>query len=673
MKHCLFLILALVLAGCNAPAVQQQSTVVSNPEATNREILVEGFNPNLSGEEIADLCTDVLAVADARFEALEKQQDPVTMQNVFGRYDSIIDELNKVRHLWHLSAVHPEESIRDAATDCNQRVSAFYDGVELSREFYEIVAAIDKTELPVLERYIVDKTLEEYRRSGVDKDAETREKIRQLKEGITETGIAFLKNIRTDVRYVMAQPEQLRGLPKDYLEKHPVNEDGLIKISTDYPDYFPVMNYSESDELRRSLYIAFSSRGYPENKEILKALIQKRHALANLIGFRTYAELSMNDKMIGSPAKVKDFLGKVATALEGPVKRESEILLAELKKIDPAATEVQVWQKRYLQNRIRQAEYAFDSQEVRQYFQYEKVRDGIFKLTEDLFGVKIRPWVTATWHEEVETYEILEDGKLLGRFYMDNHPRENKYKHAAHWTIRTGIKDKQIPISALAQNFPKGLMSHGDVETFLHEFGHLLHNIFSGEQQWYAVAGMRMERDFVEAPSQMLEEWIWDYQTLKTFAVNAESETIPVSLVDKMNRTRYFGRATGTAGQIYFAQISLNYYNRDPDSFEPEQLIRQLSTRYSPFPYVEGSHFYSNFGHLYGYSSNYYTYQWSLAIATDLFSRFKEEGLRNRQVSQEYRDKILAVGGSKPAAEFVADFLGRPFSPEAYLQELEAL
>ena len=193
--------------------------------------------------------------------------------------------------------------------------------------------------------------------------------------------------------------------------------------------------------------------------------------------------------------------------------------LAEiLQKIDPEAKQVQVWQASYLMNLIRQEDYAVDSKEVRQYFQYDKVRAGIFGLTQDLFGVQIRPWKTETWHEDVESYEILENGKLLGRFYMDNHPRDNKYKHAAHWTLRTGIKDKQIPMSGLAQNFPKGLMEHGQVETFLHEFGHLIHNMFSGNQKWYGISGMTMERDFVEAPSQMLEEWIWDYDTLKTFA-----------------------------------------------------------------------------------------------------------------------------------------------------------
>jgi len=380
----------------------------------------------------------------------------------------------------------------------------------------------------------------------------------------------------------------------------------------------------------------------------------------------------MDSQMIGTPENAQAFLDSIGNALDAPVQSELEVMLARLKQDQPEADSVEVWQASYVQNLLRLEDYALDSQEVRTYFQYDRVRDGIFQLTEDLFGVEIEPWDTPTWHEDVETYEILENGELLGRFYMDNHPRPFKYQHAAHWTLRTGIKDKQIPMSGLAQNFPKGLMEHSQVETFLHEFGHLLHNMFASTQSWSGVAGMSMERDFVEAPSQMLEEWIWDYDTLSKFAINEAGETIPKSLVDKMTRARYFGRATGTATQIYYANLSLNFYNRAPDSFNLDELMRELEAEYAAYPHLPGTHFYANFGHLNGYSSNYYTYQWSLAIATDLFSRFEEAGLRDTDVANDYRRKVLQAAGSKPAADFVADFLGREFSTEAYIKSLQS-
>lgn len=520
---------------------------------------------------------------------------------------------------------------------------------------------------------MVEQGLAAFTRAGVDKDQATRDKIRALRKEITEIGNVFDKNIREDVRYVTTTVEDLAGLPQDYIDARPADENGQIKISTDYPDLYPIMTYAENDALRKELRIASRSRGYPQNEAVLKNLIEKRHELANVLGFKNFAGLSMDDKMIATLENADAFLTKVGLALAEPVEKEKAILLARLKEIDPDATAVQAWQVNYLMNLIRQEDYALDSKEVREYFQYEKVRDGILKLTEDLFGVEIRAWETTTWHEDVETYEILDKGQIIGRFYMDNHPRDNKYKHAAHWGLRSGIKDRQIALSGLAQNFPKGLMEHGQVETFLHEFGHLIHNIFSGNQKWFAITGMSMERDFVEAPSQMLEEWIWDYDTIKTFATNSAGDAIPRALVDKMVRARDFGMATGTATQIYYANLSLNYYNREPDSFELTPLMLELSETFSPFPHVDGTHFYANFGHLNGYSSNYYTYQWSLAIATDLFSRFKQEGMRNLDVASAYRQKVLGAAGSKPAATFVEDFLGRPFSPDAYIDKLKSL
>lgn len=646
--------------------------VAAATDATNT-MLIEGIDPTLTGEQFTQLCARVIQQAKTDFTTLEADTSPATLNSVVGAFDQITYDMQPIRHSWYMRSVHPDEAVRNAATDCSQQYSDFLSQVGLSRGYYERLAAIDTSALSSTQRYMIEQGLAAFTRAGVDKDEATRDKIRALRKEITEIGNQFDKNIREDVRYVTTTLGALAGLPQDYIDARPADENGQIKISTDYPDLYPVMTYAENDALRKELRIASRSRGYPQNEAILKTLIEKRHELANILGFKNFAGLSMDDKMIATPENADEFLTKVGLALAEPVEKEKAILLARLKEIDPDATAVQAWQSSYLMNLIRQEDYALDSKEVREYFHYDKVRDGILQLTEDLFGVKIREWETATWHEDVETYEILDNGKIIGRFYMDNHPRENKYKHAAHWGLRSGIKDKQIALSGLAQNFPKGLMEHGQVETFLHEFGHLIHNIFSGNQEWFAITGMSMERDFVEAPSQMLEEWIWDYDTIKTFATNSEGEAIPKALVDKMVKARDFGQATGTATQIYYANLSLNYYNREPDSFELTHLMLELSETFSPFPYVDGTHFYANFGHLNGYSSNYYTYQWSLAIATDLFSRFKQEGMRNLDVANEYRHKVLGAAGSKPAADFVEDFLGRPFSPDAYIDKLKSL
>lgn len=665
---------SLLLAGCQP---NTSTTTDAHSEVASampvQTILIDGFNPNIDATSYTALCNAVMAKAKTDFAALESATGAATLDNVVAAFDQITYDMQDVRQSWYVKSVHPDQSIRDAATKCSEQYADFSAQVGLSRGYYERLAGIDTADLSTSDKYMLQQSLLSFRRAGVDKEQQTRDKIRALRQEITEIGNLFDENIRGDVRYVSATLDQLAGLPQDYLDARPADAQGVIKISTDYPDLYPIMTYGENDELRKKLRIASRSRAYPANAAILKKLIEKRHQLAQMLGFETFAGLSMSDKMIGSADNAQAFLTSIGEALKEPVEKELAILLARQQKIDPKAQQVNVWQTSYLQNLIRQEDYSLDSKEVRQYFKYDKVRSGIFQLTENLFSVQIRPWKTDTWHDDVETYEMLADGQIIGRFYMDNHPRADKYKHAAHWTLRSGIKDRQIPLSGLAQNFPKGLMEHGQVETFLHEFGHLIHNMFSGTQPWFNTTGMSMERDFVEAPSQMLEEWIWDYDTLKTFATNEAGEVIPKTLVEKMNRARNFGLATGTATQIFYANLSLNYYNRDPSSLDLYPTMLELQDKFAPFPYVEDTHFYANFGHLNGYSSNYYTYQWSLAIATDMFSIFDTKGMGNKKVAMDYRKSVLGAAGSKPAKDFVAEFLGREFSPDAYIEKLKSL
>lgn len=633
----------------------------------------DGWNFMLRAPQLASLCETTLAQGRTAFAAIENDTSPATLQQVFGAYDAMSIDLQAIQHVWYLKSVHPDTQVQAAAEVCVKDYTDFAASHDLSPKFYQRVASIDLHNASASERLMVQKRLREFRQAGVDRDQATREKVRSLIADITQLGTLYEKNIREDRRYVEATPEQLAGLPQDFLDTHPADEQGKIRISTDYPDYFPVMKYSADDDLHRRLYIASKNIATPDNSATLQGLIQKRDELATVLGYDSYAALAMDGLMIGSPQAAQTFLSEVNAAAKSPAAKDMAILLARQRRIDPQAKVVEVWQTSYLSNLVRQEDYALDAREVRQYFDFDKVQAGIFQWTQDLFGVEIIPWQTGTWHADVTAWEIREQGRPIGRFYLDMHPRGNKYKHAAHWTLRTGLRDRQLPLSGMATNFPRGLMEHIQVETFLHEFGHLLHNMFSGTQDWLAISGMSMERDFVEAPSQMLEEWVWDYDTLRRFASNDQGKEIPRDLVEKMNRARHFGEAAGTAGQLFYANLSLNYYYRDPDSFQLLPLLKELQAQYSPFPYVEGTYFYNNFGHLNGYSSNYYTYQWSRAISVDLFSEFKRQGLRSTTTARAYRDKVLAPAGSKPARELVQDFLGRPFSTRAYTDYLNQL
>ena len=633
----------------------------------------DGWDFTLSAAQFTAQCDEALANATTALTAIERAEGPASLQSVFGAYDAMMIDLQAIEHVWYMKAVHPDPKVQSAAESCVARYTDFMTAVSLSTAFYQRIAQIDLSQASASERYMVEKKLRAFRQAGVDRDAATRAKVRALMSEITRLGSAFEKAIRLDKRAVKTTTAGLAGLPQDFIDSHPADEQGVVQLSTDYPDYLPIMKYATDDTLRYRMFKAAKNAATPANSKTLKALITRRHELALLLGYENYAELAMDGLMANAPDTVEQFLAQLNSAVQEPAGRDMADLLARLRQENPLAQQVQAWQIDWLEHLVQQEAFDLDVREIRNYFHFDNVQAGIFLLTEDLFGVEIVPWRTSTWHPDVTAWEIREQGKAIGRFYLDMHPRDNKYGHAAHWSLRRGLKGRQIPLSGLATNFSRGLMEHKQVESFLHEFGHLLHNMFSGNQPWFDISGMSMERDFVEAPSQMLEEWAWNYETLREFAVDDKGHPLPPELVEKMNAARHFGEAANTAAQIFYANLALNYHNRDPAEFELLPLLIELQALYSPLPYVQDTHFYNNFRHLNGYSSNYYTYQWSQAISKDLFSRFQRAGLRDTATAREYRDTVLAAGGSKPAAQLVEDFLGRPFSAKTYTQYLNQL
>lgn len=584
--------------------------------------------------------------------------------------DIILDKQMNLAGLY--ANVHPHPEIRAAAEQCEQNLVSLISEISLSRSLYNQIAHIDLATLDQEDHRFVEHMLRDYKRSGVDKDDATRARIKSLNEEINLIGQQFDKNIRDGSRQLIINSvSDLKGLPQDYIDAHKPDEQGKIILTTAYPDYFPFMQFAENDELRKKFYVLFRQQAYPENKQVLQQLLAKRYELARLLGYKNFSEYITEDKMIKSPANAQSFIDKVSLLANPRAETEYNELLKRLQKIDPSAKKVADWQKLYIEHLVKKEKYDVNSQEVRKYFHYDNVREGIFDLTETMFGVTIRPWNAPVWHESVHAYEVVEKGKVIGRFYLDMHPRDGKYQHAAQFSITSGLKDVQLPEAALICNFPNTLMEHTDVETFLHEFGHLMHDLFAGvDQRWVYFSGTKTELDFVEAPSQMLEEWVWDAKTLATFARNEKGEVIPPELVKKMVNARDFGKALWTKHQLFYAALSLGFYNQDPALLELDKKMAEIQASYSPFGYVNDTYFYASFGHLNGYSSLYYTYMWSLVIAADMHSEFLKKGLRNSDLANHYRETVLAPGGKKDAAQLVEDFLGRPYSFDAFAKDL---
>jgi thimet oligopeptidase len=578
-----------------------------------------------------------------------------------------------------LEATSPDSAYRATAALVKRDAIQFLTELSLNRDAYNALNAVDVSGADAATRYFLQRTLRDFRLAGVDRDEAARKKIAALNDSIVAIGQEFERNIRDDSRTIRVAPEELAGLPEDFVKAHPPGTDGMVSLSIEYPDYFPVMNYCKSESVRKRLFLASGNRAYPQNMAVLDRLLERRHELAGLLGHESWADYITADKMIGTERKAAAFIQRLNDLTLKAGRAEYETYLKRKREDDPSAQAVNIWERRYYGDLIRKRDYDFDARQARPYFPFEGVKQGVLDATSRLFGVTYRRLAgIPVWDPSVEAYEMYEGDRLLGRFYLDLHPRPNKFNHAANFPIHGGASGVQLPQGALVCNFPggtpgdPGLMEHSDVVTFFHEFGHLLHSIIGGQQAWEPLSGVATERDFVEAPSQFLEEFAWNPVVLRTFARNDAGEPVPADLVRRMRRADAFGRAVSNSFQVLYAAISLDLYNRDPKGLDTDRVIASLEPRYQPFPTVPDTHMQTSFGHLDGYSAIYYTYEWSLVIAKDLWSRFDAANPFDATLARQYRDSILAPGGSKPAAELVRSFLGRDFRFDAFERWLYA-
>lgn len=665
--------------------VLMQSCVSAQIKNTKRkEIMIKKDfeqNQDLSGFNIVSLCKEQLKKAQTFKEKLKssKKEDYLSTLNTYNELLIALD--GAINQASLMSQVHPNEKVRKEADGCEQEISSFFTELSLDRDIYEILAKGEKEQLDSEASRLVEHTLRDFRRAGVDKNDDTRKNIKKLKDELVKIGQEFEENIRSDRRVIkLNDVSDLEGLPLDYIKAHPPEADGSITISTDYPDYFPFMRYAKNDQLRKDLHFQFLNRGL-KNEKILRLMLKKRHELARMLNYRSFADYIVEDKMIKDAKNIHEFIDKITDIAKDGADREYKLLLDYKKRFDPNAKEVFGHESMYLEEGLKKELFSFDSQEMRPYFPYKKVLNGLLNTTSKLFNIRYEPVQDVkVWHPSVLTFDVFDEDGKVGRAYLDMHPREGKFQHAAQFTVLSGLKDRQYPEGALVCNFPNpkegdgsALMDNQQVVTMFHEFGHLLHHLFSGRQKWLPFSGVATEWDFVEAPSQFLEEWSRSPEVLPDFAHHYETnEAIPVELINKMRAANEFGKALLTRQQMFYAALSANYYDHDPDTFEPLDVLKDLQAKYSYFPYREGTHFNHNFGHLNGYSAMYYTYMWSLIIAKDLLEPFMSSQLMNTKQAQRFKESILNQGGSKDAADMVQDFLGRPFKFDAFERWLKA-
>ncbi len=608
---------------------------------------------------------------------------PPTEANLLEPLDRILlGAMDVGQHGSFLFATHPEEETRAAGRELSEAADAFFHHFRLNERAYALLGAIDLGSSDPTARFAVDKMRREMRRAGVEKDPATRAHLLELNRSIDLTSNQFSENIAKLLRWVdLESEEQLKGLPADYRAAHRPNAEGRIRVTTQYPDLGPALAYADDPDVRRRLLHEFMNRAFPENVAVLDGLLAERHEFARLLGYANYAAFATEDKMVASPEAAHALLDRARGLLDRPARDYQERVLARKRRDHPGAGRLEPWDSRffgggYYDEKIRSEEFGVDLKELRPYLPFGAVRDGLFAICGELFGLTFRAVPGALrCHPTVEVYDVDRHGTPLGRIYLDMVPRAGKFSHAACFTVRHGLAGVQLPHASLVCNFidPKvpaetARLEYSNVVTFFHEFGHLLHALLSGSpRRFYNGAGF-LEWDFIEAPSQLFEEWARDPATVARFARDPDSGApMPAELLDRLKASEALGRPATWLRQTALAGVSLELYEGDPAGRATGETVRAVWNRYFPEAMPGDYHFECSFGHLTGYSACYYTYLWSLVIARDLVGLFLERGdLRDPEIAERYATEILAPGSARPAAELVRAYLGREFSFDAF-------
>jgi thimet oligopeptidase len=608
-----------------------------------------------------------LAAHEAALAALLAVEGPRTPANSLRLYDAALEHLALAgAQAGILNSVAAVKAVRDQAQMEAQRVAMAGSALSLNRAVYEALAAIDLDGASPATKHYVSRTLLSYRLAGVDKDEATRNHLQALHEKATRLSLEFSRNIQEGAKAIEAEPAELDGLPADYVARHSANAEGRVTITTDPPDMQPIMTFAASAALRERMFLAYNTRAYPANKALLEQLLATRQEIATVLGFRSWADLATADQMMGSAANVRTFLEKLNQASLDGARREHQMIVDFARERQPGLRAIDITSRGYWYEQFRRSAFDFDSQSVRPYFPYAQVEAGVLETAARLFKIEFRRSTAPGWDPAVSVFEVVEGGRTVGRFYLDMHPREGKDKWFSAAPVVTGVRGRYLPEAALICNFPAttaddpGLLQYSDVVTFFHEFGHLMHAILGGHTEWAGLSGFATEGDFIEVPSQMLEEFFRDEKLLQSFAKHYQTgEILPSEIIRKMKLAGAFGRADWVRAQLYYTTLSLDLHDQDPAAIDLDSITRRLYQSLQPWTWLDGNRMYASFGHLTGYSSNYYTYAFDKVIALDFFAQFDPADLLGCDAGARYRKLVLEQGGSRPGRQMVRDFLGR--------------
>ncbi len=646
----------------------------------------------LTPESLAQGCQDAIRVCDDAIAAIVATPAAQrTFASTLVALESAVDLIHQASGKYaFMSHVSDDDALRETARDWDERIGKYAVELGFREDLYaavkEFAASAEAAALRGDEARLLEFTLRDYHRNGFELPKEQREQVQALMNRLVELGTDFRKAIDTWDDAIVVSREELAGMPDRWIDGlRRVEEGGTTKyrVSLDYPEIMPFMDNADSGELRRELFLKNQNKGGEPNVKVLEEAIAVRSQIAQLLGYDSWAAYVVEKRMAKERGNVDRFLRDFGERLT-PKAEADMAILSRAKQQHAGDATVHIWDWWYYTNRLLKTEYAVDDFAIAEYFPLQACLDGLFLVTQELLGIRYEPAPDAPrWHADVQAFDVFDadadgDGEPLARFYMDLYPRPNKFGHAAAFTLRSGRQladgSYQRPVSAIVANFTKptpeapSLLRHTEVVTLFHEFGHILHQTLT-TARFLEFSGTSTERDFVEAPSQMLEHWVWDRDILRRFARHHRTgEVLPDELLDAMIRAKNLSSGIRERRQLFFARLDFALHSPGFDGDTTKAVAEFYPL--TGFPYPEGTHFQGGFGHLFGYDAGYYGYLWSRVFGDDMFTRFEHAGLLDRATGLDYRHKILEPGGSIDGDELVRGFLGREPNMDAFLRDI---
>lgn len=657
---------------------------------TNR-VAVPLLDHRIAPDDIATRLQARQDEAERRLDAVAALSDGArTFENTVEEIEqATADYVDTAQRLQILKDLHTDPAVRSAAAQAEEQAGRFLVKVGARRDLFRAVKAWADgpgrgAKLSPEQSRLLELMLRDFRRNGLELPDDKLARLVEIRTRLTELSTEFQRHLNENVDSVVMSDAELDGLPPAFVERlRPAPQGGRV-VTTKYPDYVPFMENAKSGEARRRLFVIYNRREAQRNAPILKEAIALRDEAASLLGFDTHADFVTEDRMAKNGARVKEFLGSLADRLR--TRRDADYAKLTALKAEETGDKnarLQPWDVSYFLNKLKKRDYSLDTEQIREFFPSEHVLNAMFGVYEDLLSIELRQVPDAdVWAPEVRLYEIRDrrTGDLFAHFYADLYPREGKYGHAAVAPLtvpRLSPEGYREPVSVLLANFTPpskdrpSLLTHEEVRTLFHEFGHVVHQSLT-TARYSSQAGFNVAGDFVEAPSQMLENWVFEPAVLERMSAHWQDpgKKLPSDTIQRLREARLFNAGWHYTRQVYLASFdqALHTSGRDVDPLALEHALYERILGLEP---VRETQFAASFGHLLGgYDAGYYGYLWSEVFAADMFTLFEQKGVLDEELGLRYRDAILAPGRSEEPDVLLEKFLGRPANNEAFLNKL---